>query len=453
MTSDKAAFLQAIAEQPADRTARLAFADFLEETGDAAAAVRAEFIRAQIETETVHPNSRQAEELLSRTQDLFATHWLDWWAPVCDAVGLPPPHRPPGGVRGWLTRRVRGAGTKPGFPYATLTRDRFTIQIFSADPAPFGALTRITFAGGFPDSLRFLGQLSRSADILRRWRDASPLAVLDLHGIVSRDWRAIDGPHLNGVRMLSLSHSVRTGLEAVATSPHLTQLEELHLNPDRSNFHWAEEQYQAFAVSQLPERLRRLTVVVAGQAEAQALACAPLRNVAALTVQAAPNVTDVEEIARVHRSAAEFLSSPMLECVEELTLGPVTAAALRGTTRRLLARVRRLDVTCSSALGPLFPLPVEDVFDVLDDLTFFVEGWPADWIVALANQPCAPRLRHLRLGGNLPPNQAAVAAILRLIQALDPDRLETLRLGSRVCNAESVRLVLAERFGDRVRFG
>jgi uncharacterized protein (TIGR02996 family) len=450
---DKAAFLQAIAEQPADRTARLAFADFLEETGDTSDATRAEFIRAQCEAETVHPNSRQAEKLFFRTCDLFATHWLDWWEPVCTAVGLPEPHRPVRGVRGWLTRRIRGADTKPGFPYGTLTRDRFTVQVSCADTGPFGALTRITFAGGFPDSLRFLGQLSRSANILRAWRAASPLAALDLHGIVARDWHAIDGPHLAGLRVLSLSHGASTGLDAVAASPHLPQLEEMHLNPDRSNFHWAEEHYRAFAASSLPKRLRRLSVVIAGPADVQALVRAPLRNVTALTVQAAQNVTDRVEVGRVSNSAGQFLSSSALARVEELTLGPMVATALATTNCPLLARIRKLDVSYSSGLWPVFPLPNEDVFDSLEDLTLFVEGWLPVWIETLAHQPCIPRLKHLRLGGNLPPTPEAVSAMLRLVRALDPGRLETLRIGSRVCNADAVRTVLAERFGDRVRIG
>lgn len=449
---DKAAFLRAIAEQPADRTARLAFADFLEETGNAADATRAAFIRAQVESETVHPNSRRAEELFFRARELFAEHWLDWWEPVCTATELPPPHRPAAGVRGWLSRRIRGSGTKPGFPYGTLSRERFTVQVFSTDAA-FGALTRITFTGGFPDSLRFLGQLSRSADILRKWRDASPLAVLDLHGIVSRDWQAIDGSHLRGVRSLSLSHGARTGLEAVANSRHLPQLEEVLLNPDRSNFHWPEEFYRAFTASTLPERIRRLTVGLSTPVEAEALANAPLRHVTALTVEAAQSLNDRAEVVRASNSAVHFLSSPALERVEELTLGVMTAMALATTNRALLARIRKLDVSYSSGLWPHFPMPGEDVFDALDDLTLFVEGWRPEWIEALASHPLVPRLRHLRLGGNLPPNQAAVEAMMRLIQALNPDRLETLRIGARVCNSESVRLVLAERFGDRVRFG
>ena len=105
--SDRDAFLQAIAAQPVDRTARLVYADFLEESGEPVEVARAEFIRAQVEAETVHPNSNRHAELVSRARELFATHWLDWWESVCDAVGLPLPQRPADGVRGWFARRFR----------------------------------------------------------------------------------------------------------------------------------------------------------------------------------------------------------------------------------------------------------------------------------------------------------------------------------------------------------
>ena len=92
MTDDEAAFRRAIAEQPADRTARLVFADFLEETGDAADAVRAEFIRAQVEAETVHPNSNRARELEAAHRGAVrSATGSTGGRTVCAAVGLPLP--------------------------------------------------------------------------------------------------------------------------------------------------------------------------------------------------------------------------------------------------------------------------------------------------------------------------------------------------------------------------
>src|SRR5688572_8341691 len=141
MTDDEKSFLRAIAEQPADRTARLVFADFLEETGGAGEAARAAFVRTQIEAETVHPDSNRRAELEARARELFSAHWLDGWAEVCAAVGLPPPDRG-AGLRGWLTRRI-GTAAKPGRPYAA----RWPVAVGVAGPPPeaLGAFHRAEF--------------------------------------------------------------------------------------------------------------------------------------------------------------------------------------------------------------------------------------------------------------------------------------------------------------------
>src|SRR5262245_11171653 len=213
--SDRDAFLQAIAAQPVDRTARLVYADFLEESGEPVEVARAEFIRAQVEAETVHPNNNRHAELVSRAREVFATHWLDWWESVCDAVGLP--QRPADGVRGWFARRFRKPPTEPGHPYFTTTPYPLSIAITTSQPNPLDALQRVGFSGGFPESLIFLGQPRFAAAYLRRWATASPLAELDLRGIVARDWRKIDGLHLCGLLRIRLFHVAKFGLETIAS--------------------------------------------------------------------------------------------------------------------------------------------------------------------------------------------------------------------------------------------
>src|SRR5262249_10577184 len=137
---------------------------------------------------------------------------------------------------------------------------------------------------------------------LRRWPEVSPLVELHLPGIVARDWRTIDGPHLNGVRGLSLTGGASSALEAVAASPHLGQLEELHLTPDRSNIHWPEDQYRAFAASPLAERVKRLHAEVGSPAQVLTLygglaqSGAPLGNLTALDLHAPFSVTEPDEI-------------------------------------------------------------------------------------------------------------------------------------------------------------
>ena len=94
IASDHAAFQKAIAADPADLTGRLVYADFLEETGEPPLVARADFIRAQIEADNLPPNDPRRAELLGRADGLFAEHWIDWWTPVCRAVGLRVPYIP-----------------------------------------------------------------------------------------------------------------------------------------------------------------------------------------------------------------------------------------------------------------------------------------------------------------------------------------------------------------------
>jgi uncharacterized protein (TIGR02996 family) len=449
MTNDQRSFLRAIADQPADRTARLVFADFLEETGNATDATRAAFIRTQVETDTVHPNSNRHAELEARARELFTAHWLDWWAPACAAVGLPVPHRP-SGVRGWLTRRL-GSTVKPGFPYTIRWPVAISTSILPSDP--IAALHRIEFAGGFPEALTLSGRPGFTADFLPRWANASPLAGLDLRSVVGRDARAIDGPHLQGLRTLRVSHNTAAGLEAIAGSLNLPRLESLHLDPDRANFRWPAEVYQTFADSPLARRVTRLSVVLADVTEALAFHGAPLGHLTALEIRAPQRLSDAEEFARAALATVDLLSLPHLDHVEELTLDAVTSRALGNADRAVLGRLRKLEL----AIGPAFLLDYTLNILVLPpnltDLSVTIPDWSVHWLQVLAKSHVVGRLHHLRLDGHLAPDRTEADALMRLMRALDASRLETLRLGEQMCPVPTVRAALTERFGARVRFG
>src|SRR5215218_2612602 len=88
MKDDERALLAAIVADAADDTVRLAYADCIEERGNAA---RAAFIRLQIEAERLHPNSNARARLEAKAESLFAEHWIDWWGEVCSTVGFPMP--------------------------------------------------------------------------------------------------------------------------------------------------------------------------------------------------------------------------------------------------------------------------------------------------------------------------------------------------------------------------
>src|SRR5438067_13718429 len=88
--STASALLAAIVANPDDDTARLVYADFLEEDGDASETARARFIRAQVEL--ARPAQRgegaRRRELLSQAKQLQKQYGQEWAAPVQDAVGV-----------------------------------------------------------------------------------------------------------------------------------------------------------------------------------------------------------------------------------------------------------------------------------------------------------------------------------------------------------------------------
>jgi uncharacterized protein (TIGR02996 family) len=93
--NDDRAFVQDILANPDDDTPRLVYADWLEETGDPAAAARAEFIRVQYALEGLAPGDARRPQLEERERDLRAAYEAAWVAPL----------RELGQVRAWEFRR------------------------------------------------------------------------------------------------------------------------------------------------------------------------------------------------------------------------------------------------------------------------------------------------------------------------------------------------------------
>jgi uncharacterized protein (TIGR02996 family) len=98
------AFLEAIAANPEDDTARLVFADWLEERGDP----RGAFIRVQCALAGLPAEDPRRADLARKEQELFAAHGAAW------AAALPPP------AEGWQNLRL----WKRGFPSGA----RFFVQ-------------------------------------------------------------------------------------------------------------------------------------------------------------------------------------------------------------------------------------------------------------------------------------------------------------------------------------
>ena len=76
------ALLQAICEQRDDDLPRLAYADWLEETGGPAERCRAEFIRAQIELAKMGEDDPRRADLERREAALLGAHGFTWAAEV-----------------------------------------------------------------------------------------------------------------------------------------------------------------------------------------------------------------------------------------------------------------------------------------------------------------------------------------------------------------------------------
>jgi uncharacterized protein (TIGR02996 family) len=88
--TDEPAILAAIAAQPAEDTPRLAYADWLDEHGDAAARVRAEFIRVQCETYKLDrlPSAdiQKHVALYRRQHDILTDHRRELLGSLADDV-------------------------------------------------------------------------------------------------------------------------------------------------------------------------------------------------------------------------------------------------------------------------------------------------------------------------------------------------------------------------------
>lgn len=446
--SDHVAFLRAIAADPADDTARLAYADFLEEAGDPAQVARAEFVRTQVLAHTLHPNDPRRGELDARAAALFSEHWVGWWAALCAAVGLPPPLAPPAGFRLLVRRFLARPQLAPGHPYQ-ITGGTTVGRVMPRPPTVPDTLREVAFDRGFPQSVSFLGQLAEVRVVIRRWADVSPLEGLDLRGTVARDWRAIDGEHLRGVRVLKLEQAAAPTVTAAGASKHLPRIEELHLKPDRSNVLRPVEQYRAFARSPLAERVRRLRVVIGGGTEAAALDGPHLATLRGLHIEVVYVTGEPLEDIRAGRAVAALLGSPHLTGLRELTLvGAPGAAALAGLPPRTAAGLVRLDLNTGPVWGEVALLLQADAFPAVADLALSANE-AAGLATALAESPLVGRLRHLKLTGGMPVREIPTV-FPRLASALDPDRLETLAVGRQVREVPEVWNDLRGRFPGRV---
>jgi len=71
-------FLSTIVENPDDDTARLVYADWLEEQGTAADLARARLIRLQIELQELHDDATRRDMIVGECDQLIERYWSEW---------------------------------------------------------------------------------------------------------------------------------------------------------------------------------------------------------------------------------------------------------------------------------------------------------------------------------------------------------------------------------------
>ncbi len=271
--SDRDALLAAILAHPDEDTPRLAFADYLDEHGDAP---RAEFIRVQIELVRLREAEADLPEhfgryystslpaywrrphdtpervaLLKREAELLDAHDSEW------RKGLPK----------YADNAVTGADVR--FRRGFVGHATVPVGKFMKEPAGLW--------GSHPVEsilLRYAGGHDR-----RKVATCAPLAAL-------RELRLIDGegdgttlapyaesPHLAGLRTLGLSHFGLTndGAEALARSPHLRRLA-----LDLDCYEVAEQAFANLLNSPFAARLRWLRPHRVGEWAPGVIADAPL---------------------------------------------------------------------------------------------------------------------------------------------------------------------------------
>jgi uncharacterized protein (TIGR02996 family) len=206
-TNDGDALRQAILAQPDDDIARLVYADWLDENGQAS---RAAFIRAQITAEQAEPHSPDARKHCATAQKLYDENWRGWtkYPGQC--------------VLGWEFRR--GFAEHAEVNVASFPRE--ATALFAAEPIRSLKMTRFSPSIGEPVSLLPFfetPQLERinRLDLTGLGRNVAPVELEPL----------AESPYLSALTDLALCDTPvdPNWFEAVLIGPALRNLTGLNL--------------------------------------------------------------------------------------------------------------------------------------------------------------------------------------------------------------------------------
>lgn len=182
--TDRDAFIAAIAAAPADDTPRLAFADWLEEHGDAA---RAGFVRDQVRLATLRPGTDEYRQLFRRTADTLRANLPAWIQSACDAFGQPAEWQP---------------SKRPG-PGLGIGLDSITIDAFQKGDRR--GLRSCEFVRGFVGSAYiYFPDLDGPQPLETFFREHPVTRLTFPFPPLKQDWLKVATPSLKQIRALTL---------------------------------------------------------------------------------------------------------------------------------------------------------------------------------------------------------------------------------------------------------
>jgi hypothetical protein len=369
-------------------------------------------------------------------------HWIDWWTPVCESVGLPLPVRQRASRLGRFAQAI-SLTKSTGHPFA-LTR--VTVHRAVAALESLDGFETVEFRRGFPEYLRTYNSIAPARPFLRRWAGL-PLTGLRLTGLSADDWD--DGPHLAGVSALELDALKPDALGWLLRSRHLTSLENLTLMTFAHPTHTGRMPLVELAASPLAARLKRLSVP-AFDDESIAALDGGFPNLTALEVEFHPEGVEVLQNEIDHRLAWLGMS-PKLAGLRELDLiGGFSPHALRDAAgASKWKQLRRLSLDFRYADMTVLALPDPEHLPALEDLSIAGVWATPQLLDVLIASPLTKQLRHFALtlwradapGG---------ADWRRMADIVDPAKIETFWLDADHA-APGIHHLLRQRLGDKLR--
>jgi uncharacterized protein (TIGR02996 family) len=413
MDSTLTALLAAIIDKPADLTVRLVYADALDESDDPANAARAEFIRAQAALETLPTDDPSRPAIAGQCRALFAANWIDWWRPVCEAVGLPEPYVPRQGLGARVKRLPTSDKREIGSPYLAL------VDAWSIQSREHGFTAQ--FIAGFPERLTIDSfTIDTYTGQFHDWFIRAPFHRLRLSGNLSEfEWESLDGPHLAKLTELVVDQLTAEVANRLVLSP-LKGLTTLKVGPS----HPAESVVRSLIRNPQWSRLQSLTLLGT---------CSPG---AIQTLATDCRLTELEELSIGVSEVPEFV--------------PVTG--LFGVLGAMIGEIHaRFLATYPTPPGPIAG---PDYWPVLEALArsplfrqlrrFTITDAEPGWLDRIANMLQIADATEVEV-----PPFLSDECVRTLAAGLNADKLERLELPRTRLSPES-RTELTARFGSRL---